>query len=159
MEEQEQKEVIPKWFHCVPVMVEKVLVETTPKESKVFRVKLMTDLGDITYKPKKQIEEKSELGGFDTVTQKLELFTMGEFVTNNPLLKQLSDNCKKEPQEIILGYAEISRFDELEQEEVFYKYLTKGQFETIYYEKVHGKDKSNLKKQEEKKEKYNKKEL
>jgi hypothetical protein len=150
----------PKYFNAVKVEVSKVVLETTTRNEVKFvsRIRLITDLGEITYKPKRQVTKTTEIDGFETEEVITEQLTTTEFRNANKMLVLLNDNAKEKPQEIWLSYAEISRFDERENEEKFYMYMLRNQFESIYYEKFHKSDKSNLEYQQEKKEKYSKEE-
>lgn len=144
------------WHHCVPVKVEKVVMERTGKNHEfVFRVRLETDIGNITHKPRNRKISTSELGGIATEDREVEIPTTADFITNNRMLVQLSKNCKDKPQEIILSYAEASSYNVEQEEDVFYKYMFSNQFSSIYYDKVHGKDTTEtLDKQKEIKKKY-----
>lgn len=136
-----------RYFHCVPLDVEKIDLEAPMNDKKILeRVRLFTDLGDITSRQKKVTEEKTELHGFGDVSRKSEPYTKAEFIANNPMLVLLVENCKVKPQRIILSYTEMD-------EE--YKFLNKKQFDSIYYEKFHKKDTStSLDIQKEVKKKY-----
>ena len=159
-ETKQENEFKPEWYHCVPVKVEKIVLERTGKNGEqLVRIRLETDLGNITYKPKKQQTVIEKLAGFETEIKKTDLFSTSEFITENPLLVELSKNCKEEPQEVILGYGEISRFNDEEGEPDYFKFMMEGQFKSLYYEKYHKTDKSNLEKQKEKKQKYQETEL
>lgn len=154
----ENENVKPKYTHAKKLNVNKVILELAGKDNDlVHRIRLDTDAGDLTYKPRKKAEISSEMSGFFTVAKTTELPKVSEFVTENPMLKELSVNCKKEPQEITVSFAEISRIDD-DDEVIWYKFLRDYQFKTIYYAKYH-KDDSNLQQQKEWKQKYVEKEL
>lgn len=149
----------PRYLAPQPVMVNKVLLETTGKNKEyVERVRLLTDIGDITYKPKKIVSVTDTSGEIEEVYTEPKLFLKTEFLTNNKKLVVLAKNCKNEPQEIWITPIEIGRFNDIEQEVLFYKYLSRNNWESLYYDRVDKTDK--LKKQQiEKAEKHKGEEL
>ena len=155
MEKNNEKPNI-RWKHSETVKVSRVTLELTQDETQVKRVKLQTKIGNITYKPKKRELGIKEIAGFQTEFTKNELYGITEFIAMNPLLVQLSKDSKlpKDNPEIVLSYAEIDRYDENDEEIKTYKFMNKGQFETIYYKPFHKDDLSNLEKQKENKKKY-----
>lgn len=161
MEQEEIEQLAkPKWYSCVPVKVEKVILEVTGKDTKqVQRIRLVTDLGDITHKPRQIVDEKTTSGAFEVQSSRVDLLDIDEFIVNNPMLKKLAEDCKKKPQEVTLTYAEIGRLDEETGEPIYYKYMQRNQFESIYYGGFHGKDKSNIETQKERQKKYEEREL
>lgn len=150
----------PKWFNAQKVKVNKIVLELTgAKDELVQRIRLETEAGNITYKPKKIIEQTSTIGDFGTESTRKENYTVTEFLANNAMLVTLAKNCKKEPQEIVISYAEFVTFNEKEKEFISYFYMLDNQFSTIYYKEFHKDDKSNLEKQKEKAKKFEEEEL
>ena len=155
----EQEIVKPKFYYCVPVAVSKIVLERDGKNNELLRrLRMETDLGNITYKPKKRTIEQNNLLGFETESSKVESFLVSEFLIENPMLKELNDSANKKPQEIILSYAEISNIDKETNEEKFYKYLVEKQFKSLYWENYHKDTKETLDIQKKNKETYESKE-
>ncbi len=163
-----QEEPKREWHNAVKVEVSEVEIELTGKNNEqVDRLRLVTDIGDITYRPRKKSVSRGTLAGFKTSVKNKELFTMSEFVLEFPLIKELNNQTLKKPQELWLSYAQITNTyenenedtGETESEEVSYRYMVDNQVEDIYYEFVHKKDKANLEKQKKIQAKFSGKEL
>ncbi len=90
---------------------------------------------DITFKPKKSQTTASSIAGMNTEHTTNEQYNTSDFVVEFDWLKELAEQCKNEPQELIISYQEIQ--GEREGLEVWYKYLTKDRFETLYWDKHH----------------------
>ncbi len=154
----DEKPPKPKFFNKVEVTVNKVVVETDTVNGVKFvtRVRLETNLNGITYRPKRKVTESKKVDEWNTEEKKTELLTTTELRNEYELLVLLNKKCDESPQKITIPYAEISRFDDKIQKEVFHKYMLDNQFSIIYYEEFHGKNKDNLEKQQEQIDKYKK---
>lgn len=130
----EQNEIKPRYSHAVKAYVSKVTLELFGKNSEfVNRVRLDTDLGSITHRPKKRIEELSKVSGFDTVSRKTEMMTVNEFIAEYPEMKKLNELAKNEPQLVHLSFVEImGDKDSDDDDEIWYKFMRDYQFKNIY---------------------------
>jgi len=160
LNEMKQKEDKPKvkYYHVIPVKVSGVMLKLTPDKRYLIRIKLITDIGDITHKPKKWVNVNESLAGFDVEISDSEYIEITEFILANPMLVMLSKESKKTPQEIWLSYAEIEGVDN-EGVSKKYKFMGTGQFKNIFYEEFHKEDKTTLNKMKETKEKFSEVEL
>jgi len=140
-----------EWYNAITVKVNEIVIEKTSQES-INRIRFKTDIGDITYKPRKSVTETEEIAGFKTETVAKKLFTMGEFVKENPMLNELNKNCSNEPQVLVVSYGQITNIDD-HNEERKYRYMRDFQWNEIYYATYH-KSEENLQKQIERKQKY-----
>ena len=147
-----EQEVVAKWYNAVEVSVEFAELELSGKNGElVHRLRLKTDIGDVTFKPRKKAEVTGELAGFKTKTSTTELYTVSDFLLDFPVFKALSDNCSNGPQTVTLSYAEISGEDG-----TIYKFMRDSQAKTLYYSEFHKDTKETLDRQLEKKEKFKK---
>lgn len=143
-----------KWHNAVVLKVDSIELERTGQNNEyIDRVRLYTNKGEITHKPRKQQTVKEQIAGFNTVVQKTETYTLTEFTLSNEMLKVLNENCLKSPQEIVISYATMTT-ENKDGEEVEYNFMRDEQFKTIYYEKYHKDNKENLKKQRDKAKRY-----
>lgn len=146
-----QEEIKPIYKNAVKTKVNEITIETrrnTDNNLIIKRLRLKTDLGDITYKPKKKIEKKQEIKGFSVIEDETDFFTIDEFLDKYPFIEILAKNSNEKPQEIVLSYAEFTKKYEDNDKEVTYRFMRDYQFETVYYPEVHSTDKR-LKKMEE----------
>lgn len=155
---QEERPAI-RFKYLAEIKVSKVTLELTQEQTHVKRVKLETTIGNVTYKPKKRLLEIKELAGFIVESMKTDLFELSEFIASNPMLVALSKECKKSAQDVTLSYAEIDRYDDIDEEVKTYKFMNKTQFDTVYCKAFHKDDLSNITKQKENMEKYAVKEI
>lgn len=147
-----EDEVKTAWFNAVEIEVEQVTLELSGMNNElVHRVRLTTDIGDVTYKPRKKTEVSGKIGGFNTTSSKNELFTISEFSLEFPVFKVLSDDTSEGKQKVTISYGEIVG----DKGEV-YKYMRDAQAKTLYYPKFHKDTKDTLDRQLEKKEKFKK---
>lgn len=151
--ETQQKFSKPKWVFAKPVKVSKVVLERTMDKQKVNRVRLETDVGNITYKPRIREMESEELAGYEMENVTKELHEVSEFIANNPMLSQLAKDCKQQPQEIYISFAETQQENDNGEVTTYY-YTRKSGFEGIYYPNYHKNDEL-LQKQKEIAERYN----
>lgn len=164
-EQQEKKTEFSKpiYRHLEKVLVKKIVLELTRDEQYVKRVRLETESGNITYKPKYTEKKQKELAGIETENTETKLFGTSEFIASNPMLVTLSKNTKKEYQEIICSYAETTTIlDEDETEDKpqqTYKFMRSYLFNNIYYPVFHKEDKTTLENLEDLKDKYSYKEV
>jgi hypothetical protein len=121
----------------------------------VKRVRFECVGGDITYKPKLKEMEMAYIGAMPTSKLTTYLIKTEDFIKQNPVLTSINENVRVSgPQEIVLTYAEIDRYDEDDDEVLTYKFTTKGFFDLLYYVEYHKTDVKNLESMKEIKTKF-----
>lgn len=143
-----------RFNNCFEVTVKKIELEVIGKDKLVNRIRFYTDMGEITTKPRLTKISNTELLGFELQEKESSMFTLQDFVINNPMLKMLVENCKKSPQKITISYVETEMLDEQTEEIKIYKFMYDNQFKSVYYEPYHKENKENLEKQQKAKSKY-----
>lgn len=154
-----EEELRPKYRYAKKVLVSKIVLEVSRvNEDQINRVRLVTNLGDITYKPKKTKTELKESKGFEIEREIADVFTIEDLEDEYPVLFALAKDVKKEEREITLTYVEKDFYNEREETTQTYRFLRDSHIETLYYDGFH-KNTDNIKKQQELKKKYSEKEL
>jgi len=149
-----------RYCNAKTVTIHKVEIEKSKysrgQEILIGRIRLSTDVGDITYKPKKEVTNNSNIAGLDIVSTETEEYSLTEFLMNNTFIKQLAIATKDNLSvEAVVSYTEFGKHIESEDQVVYYKFMRNYQFESIYVEQIHKDDKTNLKAQQERANKHN----
>lgn len=153
MENMKEQDGKVRHYHAEIYTVQKIGLELD-KSGKVLRVRITGPDGDITHRPSKRVVETKNIAGFDTVTEKKDLYDINEFIAEYPMLKALNLSCKDAVQEIVCSYSDIASWDDREEEMRYYRFMRKGQFDLIYWKPHDQDDTSKIDKMNEYKNKY-----
>jgi hypothetical protein len=143
----EMDEIKPIYKNAVKVNLTDISIKVTKTEDNeilIERIRFKTDIGDITYKPKKDTENIQKIKGLKITETLKERYTLNEFLTEYPLIEIMNNDLENNPIEIVLSYAEFTK--EYDNGEATYRFMRDYQFKTIYYEKFHKDIKTNLEK-------------
>ena len=124
----------PKYKYCEKVKLEliKVKLHDTEKEL-VERIRFVTNIGDITHKPRKVIKTETNKNGLVLVNETTERYSIDELRKEFPFFNAMIENLREGKQELTLSFCEFTSYNEKDDEEIFYKFMRKGQWNNIYY--------------------------
>lgn len=158
--QEEVKERKPIYHYVETIEVTRFLLEADKRnEDNLQRIRLETNVGDVTLRLDKSKTEIKERNGLEIMQKKQDLYTIEDFEKQFPTLLKLALEVKKSKSEtIVLTYVETFMYNDVEKEWNAYKYMKPQHAYSVHYEKVH-KDDGMIKKQEEMKNKYTQKEV
>lgn len=143
-----EEEIKPIYKNCVTLVLEDISLKVKKIDEIVFleRIRFITSLGDITYKPKKKATRTETINGFKITEDIKEEYTLKQFIEENPFISYLNEEITSGKKvNITLSYAEFTK--QYDNGEITYRFMRDYQFSTIYNEDYH-KDTKNLEKME-----------
>lgn len=167
MPENERKNVVTT-HHSEPVVIQAMRLEGNREQKDrngnikvaggtyIEHVRLYTDKGEITFKPKVQAETTSQLAGMDFTIPTTEKFGADKVLVEFPFLDELMHLIKKKPgQKAIITYKDMAT-QTFAGEDVTYHFMDDAAFRHIHIASL-DKDKKNLAWMQEEKMKADKK--